>query len=161
MTTKRKIVTAAAVLLAVAGAWMFWAQDSAPPLRPANAEPDGQRVGARAGLSEQLSIASAEARQRQAVAAPAPEGATTGTLVVHVRYGDDETPAAGIMLTVLQPGSNPRIEGWRGRQARAIVGVGCHRLQMASHALEERLGVGERRALAQLVNPRFAHRVAS
>ena len=38
-----------------------------------------------------------------------------GALIVHVRHGDDHTPAVGHVLTLFRPGSDPRYEGRRKR----------------------------------------------
>lgn len=109
MTMKTKLVAAVAALLAVAGALIFLAtRDTLPTL----GGPAGR--GAMQG-----SVASSEvlrdpvgdpampsaATEREAVVAPTAADAT-GTLVVHVRWGDDKAPAEGVTMMVYSSGGS-------------------------------------------------------
>ncbi|HZN41954.1 MAG TPA: sigma-70 family RNA polymerase sigma factor [Planctomycetota bacterium] len=107
MTTKTKIVAAVAAVLALA--WITWPKDGRPGTEP------GDRVArdaAAAVQGEVLRAARAEplaAPQREAIAPPLPATDATGALVVHVRYADEPTTAAGLTVLVTRPGGDFRV----------------------------------------------------
>ena len=117
MTTKTKIVAAAAVLLALAGAFVVWPDGAVSgALSPAEPGP-GPTMTGRAAVSheEQPNTAAADPSRREPITAPVTAIAKTGELVVRVRYGDDQQPAPGILMIVRHPGGDFRVDTWRAR----------------------------------------------
>ncbi len=110
ITTKTKIVTAVAALLVLAGAWALWPKSGSVDPGPMETGADVASLTARIDVPpEPTGAAPLDAPQRGVVAAPREETATTGTLVVHVRYADEPKAAAGLMVTVRRPGSDFRV----------------------------------------------------
>jgi RNA polymerase sigma factor (sigma-70 family) len=114
MTMKTKLVAAAAVAVVAAGALLLWHGEpvpgtgtsptaNAPSVLPAHAD-----MPAAAAANEQPT---ADAAHRETVAAAAP--ATTGALRVHVRWGDDHAPAAGVTMRLCRIGGEPRFDSIR------------------------------------------------
>ncbi len=97
MTTKTKILGAATMLFAMSLVLMLWpgSGETAGRMPPETVDPPAT---IQAGL-ERPSVPdqAAAALQRVEASAPTPF-ATTGTLVVHVRYADDATPAADVRV---------------------------------------------------------------
>ncbi|MFY9341100.1 MAG: sigma-70 family RNA polymerase sigma factor [Planctomycetota bacterium] len=116
MTTKTKFAAATVALLMAAGAWML----SLEPGKAVTTPPDGNRLdssalvqaplGERAGAPPPATDAPA-----REPATPVPPAPTTGTVIVHVRYGDDHAPAPGVILALRPRGTDGRYQGWRQR----------------------------------------------
>jgi RNA polymerase sigma-70 factor (ECF subfamily) len=115
MTTKSKLAVGAAVMLIVAGAWML-TDLGAPGATPPTVVDTTRAEPARAALGEHADAAQvpATATAREAATPPAAV-ATSGSVIVHVRYGDDHAPAIGMMMTLQRSGADPRYDGWRQR----------------------------------------------
>ncbi|MBM4061164.1 MAG: carboxypeptidase regulatory-like domain-containing protein [Planctomycetes bacterium] len=116
MTTKGRLAAAAVLLLAVVGAWLAWPGPEVLPSRSTDAEASAPAALTQAPLGGQEAGAAPSAAapaEREAVtsAAAAP---TTGTVIAHVRWGDDHA-AAGITVTLRPRGCDPRYEGRRQR----------------------------------------------
>ncbi|HZN38069.1 MAG TPA: sigma-70 family RNA polymerase sigma factor [Planctomycetota bacterium] len=116
MTMKTKLVAATFVLLAVTGALVLWATRDPVPTSP---DAPGKMVeGASVETSKVArdaiaATSPANQTERESVSAPVADTAPTGTLVLHVRYGDDKAPAAGVVLIVHRSATDPRVEGLR------------------------------------------------
>lgn len=118
VTTRNKTVSAAVAVLLALLAWLSWPEAGAPPASPPVATPasppatdPAQAAGATVAVAD---VAPAAAPGREVLDSTA-ERSGTGTLLVHVRHGDDGTPAAGVLLTLRPPGCDPRYEGRRKR----------------------------------------------
>ncbi|HEU4419754.1 MAG TPA: sigma-70 family RNA polymerase sigma factor, partial [Planctomycetota bacterium] len=109
MTTKTKIVASVATLLALCLAWIAWPRDDRPggpsDTLAARAEAVVQSTSLRATNAEPA----AAAAQREAIALPQSAPATTGELVVHVRYAEEPTTAAGLTVLVTRQGGDFRV----------------------------------------------------
>jgi RNA polymerase sigma-70 factor (ECF subfamily) len=117
MTTKTKVIGAAAMLLAVAGVLLFWPDGGRPDPWPLGRDGGGATAAADAGLRPEAGppVPEVEAAPRQPVAAGSTAAPpTTGNLVVRVRHGDDHAPAEGVTMLV-HCGGDPRYESRRQR----------------------------------------------
>lgn len=117
MTMKTKLVAALGVLLAVTGALVLWAMQDPVPGNPGHGAQQPAGAGAEtANLPRDPMPANAENTvAREAVSSVASAPATTGALVVHVRYGDDKRPAANVTVTVGRLAADNRVDGLRQR----------------------------------------------
>jgi len=109
MTTKQRIATAAALLLALFSLYLLWPTDAAPPESIASevaAPLGGRAVTADINASTTSAGASSDTTQREALATPAAMG--RGDLVVRLLYGDDRSPAADVMVTAFRKHETPR-----------------------------------------------------
>jgi len=116
MTMKTKLVAAIGVLLAATAVWVLWATRDPVPADPAaTVHVAGQPTIATASLPrDAVATATVDAPgQREAVVAPATEVSPTGTLILHVRWGDDHTPAAGVTMLLRRIGGEARFDGLR------------------------------------------------
>ncbi len=115
MTTKTKV---AAILTTIGGILLvtLWAV-LGPPAEPAQLQPPPTSVQREtAPLSPRAepaaTVAAVEARSdRQAVGVPA--APTTGSLLVHVIWGDDKQPAAGVLVEAYRGGDDGLFENLR------------------------------------------------
>lgn len=118
MTIKSKLALAATVILAV-GVWIWWPNIVEPPTAPPKTNVEASIAPAHADLDRQAKAASANANsiEREAVTTPAIASTepTTGSVVVHLRYGDDKTPAAGMMMGLRKLGADSRYSCLRSR----------------------------------------------
>jgi RNA polymerase sigma factor (sigma-70 family) len=115
MTLKAKLAVAVMLLVTLAGAVLLWQHnDGLPAVAPRNvAAVDGSvPASSDLGNARVAAMPAPEPDRREAVASVA-TGATTGSLVVHVRYGDDKTPAEGVTMILLPPDTNGRFGGKR------------------------------------------------
>lgn len=117
MTSKGKVALLAAVAAAIAF-WIWWPDTVAPPPAPGT-NPNGSAAElqqADPGAAENgIETARVEDVDRQAVTpdtTPA-EGPSTGSVVVHVRYGDDKTPATGMPMALRKIGHDSRFSSLR------------------------------------------------
>jgi RNA polymerase sigma factor (sigma-70 family) len=109
MVSNGKIV-AAAVVLATAGAWVFWPSGGAPGLGPQQTGTAGTPIAALSELDRHAKAeVTADAPQRDVVTTPDATAATMGRLVVHLRYGDDHTPVVGSTVIVGRRGGDFRV----------------------------------------------------
>lgn len=116
MTIKTKLVAALAVSVAAAGALVLWLDNTGEPGR--GSAPDGTREAAAPVAAELPRDAAATPMtdaepQRTEVVAPTSATSPTGSLVVHVRWGDDKTPAAGITVVAATWATDARVDGAR------------------------------------------------
>lgn len=116
MTMKTKVVTGLAVAVVAAAAVGLWlANDGVPH---SGAAPNHTREAAAVATAElpaspAPAVTDAPPQRTEVVPAPAPAAATTGSLVVHVRWGDDKTPAAGITIRAATWATDTRVDGAR------------------------------------------------
>ncbi|MEO6594312.1 MAG: sigma-70 family RNA polymerase sigma factor [Planctomycetota bacterium] len=156
MTMKIKLGAAITVMLSLAGALAWWAMgDPIPAVPVAPGQVAKERATATAVVQRDGTAVLVEAEtksQRQAVEIPAPVAASsTGTLMVHVRHGDDKSPAVGVTMKVYRSGVDPRIEGSRqvtdATGSVRFEGVSPGRVAVASDRAElakrVELGAGE------------------
>ncbi len=116
MTTKTKFAWSAAALLLAAGAWLMWPGLGPPLTAPSTVAGVSPSELVAAPLGDRVSgLPIAPTTSEREVATPPSALATTGTLIVHVRHGDDHAPAVGTMMTLQRSGSDPRYDGWRQR----------------------------------------------
>ncbi len=109
MTPKQRIGTVAAFVVALFSLYLLWPTDAAPPelmashrSAPLGAGP----VTAAISATTTLDAAASETAHREALAAP--EAVGRGDLVVRLFYGDDRSPAAGVMVTAFRKHETPR-----------------------------------------------------
>jgi RNA polymerase sigma-70 factor (ECF subfamily) len=103
MTMKTKLVAAIGVLLAVTGALALWATRDPVPANPEAASKVAERASVEtSGLPRDAMAATSmtNATERESVNTPAVDVPRTGSLVVHLRYGDDKAPAEGVTILV-------------------------------------------------------------
>jgi protocatechuate 3,4-dioxygenase beta subunit len=103
MTMKAKLMAAIGVLLAVTGALALWATRDPVPANPEAASKVAERASVEtSGLPRDAMAATSmtNATERESVNTPAVDVLRTGSLVVHLRYGDDRAPAEGITILV-------------------------------------------------------------
>ncbi len=119
MTMKTKLVAVIAAMLTVTAALALWATRDSVPSQPDATIKVVERAAVETSSMPRDAVAAATAEgtstQREAVPMPATATSPTGTLVLHVRYGDDKAPAAGVMMIVRRPGTDARVEGRRQR----------------------------------------------
>jgi len=120
MTMKTKLAAAIVVLLALSGALVLWtARDAQPGGDKPPALIAEKSPWALPNLPHAAVVAAAEpdeAGKREALTAPpvpVASAVTDGSLVVHVRYGDDKAPAEGVTMIACRSGADPRVEGLR------------------------------------------------
>ena len=107
MTTKIKIVAAAAVLLVFVGGWAVWLNRGG--VDPEPVEWHSASLTARLDAPrEPADTAPIDAAQRQVVAPPSEATATTGSLTVHVAY-DDGSDASEVTVNVRRRGGDRRV----------------------------------------------------
>lgn len=115
MTMKTKLVATAGVLLA-ATVLAWWCLHDGEPGRAPDTHPRRDRPEvASASLptaTPDTSPAPSVAREA-ALAATAGPAATTGSLVVHVRWGKDKSPLAGVPVIVAPFATDMRVDGLR------------------------------------------------
>ena len=102
MTMKTKLV-AVGVLLALTGALALWATRDPVPGNPDAASRLDQRASVESSGLPRDAIAATSgtnATEREPVNPPVVDVPRTGSLVVHLRYGDDKTPAEGVTILV-------------------------------------------------------------
>lgn len=118
MTIKGKMMIAAA-LAAAAGAWMWAGGSVEPPTAPPVATGGDNVDPAHAGTDQPPDVLASEvddvAREVVAAKAPEPTVATTGSLIVHLRFAEDQTPAPGRMMVLVRRGLDSRFAGTRRR----------------------------------------------
>ncbi|HEU4419164.1 MAG TPA: sigma-70 family RNA polymerase sigma factor, partial [Planctomycetota bacterium] len=107
MTMKTKLVAASLVLLAMTGALALWATRD-----PVPANPEATIKAARASVETSnlprnavAATSITNATDREPVNTSVAEASPTGSLELHVRYGDDKAPAAGITMIVGRSGA--------------------------------------------------------
>ena len=108
MTARQKLA-AAALVLALAALWLLWPAADAPPASfasGASLPPEATAATAALGAPTTEQGMASDTAQREAIAAPAGNG--RGDLVVRVLYGDDRSPAAGVMVTAFRKNEVPR-----------------------------------------------------
>jgi len=109
MTTKTKLAVAAGAVLLAAGAFLLWPGFAAPGSWPGTSGDAAPKPMVAAIDKPDAAAARPGAIQREVIAEPAAGVATTGTLVVHVRYGDDHAPATDLTVITARPGGDFRI----------------------------------------------------
>ena len=115
MTTNGKFAVCAGVLAAVAAT--LWWGSLVPPATPEPAAPGASQPAiAQAPLERPVAAppVTTPAMERDA-ATPEANAPTTGTVVVHVHYPGDRTPAAGMMMLLWPAGADPRFDARRLR----------------------------------------------
>ncbi len=115
MTMKTKLLAATFVLLAATGALVLWAMRDPVPGNPdlVVKTADGASLETANVARDAIAATSTtNTAERESVAATA-DVATTGTLVLRVRYGDDKAPAEGVVMIVNRSAADPRVEGLR------------------------------------------------
>lgn len=107
MTTRQRIATAVAGVLALFSLFLLWPRDAAPPESPAapGSAPQAGRAATADLGAQSPDVAPGESTQREALATPA---AGRGDLVVRLLYGDDRSPAADVMVTAFRKNEIPR-----------------------------------------------------
>ncbi|HEX5052754.1 MAG TPA: sigma-70 family RNA polymerase sigma factor [Planctomycetota bacterium] len=115
MTAKTKFAVAAA-LLVVGGVWFCWPRENEPASPPPAVPSASLPVEAHAEV-ERAAAPVATAREVVERTAPAigVAAAATGSLVVHVRYGDDHAPAADRLVMLSPRGGDRRFDALRQR----------------------------------------------
>ncbi|HZN40986.1 MAG TPA: sigma-70 family RNA polymerase sigma factor [Planctomycetota bacterium] len=98
MTTKTKIVAASAAVLVGALAIVTWPLLREPAVVPTAAHERAAPVSAALADAHGDTPQPAEPLQRDVVPVPATDRATTGTVAVHVRYGDEPAVASGVTV---------------------------------------------------------------
>jgi hypothetical protein len=108
-TAKEKVAATAALALAMAVAWLLWPTGAAVPASRASgaSSPTAAVDPATANAPAAPEKAVGEATHREALAAPGATG--RGDLVLRLLYGDDRSPAAGVMVTAFRKNEIPRI----------------------------------------------------
>lgn len=117
MTIKSKLALFATVILAV-GVWIWWPDHVEPPTAPPKTNIEASVAPAQADLDKQATAsADANSIEREAVTTPAiaTSDPTTGSVVVHLRYGDDKTPVPGMMMALRKLGEDSRYSSLRSR----------------------------------------------
>ncbi|MCU0867564.1 MAG: carboxypeptidase-like regulatory domain-containing protein [Planctomycetes bacterium] len=107
-TIRHRLAMAAALVLALLTLFLLWPTDAAPPKSGAadRAAPQAASV-VTADLGASNAAAASTPTQREALAAPTAGG--RGDLVVRLLYGDDRSPAAGVMVTAFRKNEIPRL----------------------------------------------------
>ena len=121
MTMKTKLLAATFVLLAATGALVLWATRDPVPGNPdlAVKAVDGASLETATVARDAAAATTTNTTERESVSPATADVATTGALVVRVRYGDDKTPAEGVMVIVHRSAADPRVEGMRARSDAA------------------------------------------
>ncbi len=115
MSMKTKLVASAGVLLAAAAAFALWrTNDGAPSGPPSGSRGSEPAVVATASLpAAPAGTEEATPERSEVVPLAAPAAAKTGSLVVHVRWGDDKAPATGITVVAATWAIDTRVDGAR------------------------------------------------
>lgn len=116
MTMNSKLALASVIVAALA-LWFWWPATAAPPPAPPTKNEEVAATPETAELDKQAAAAptTGEPMERQAVTpeAAAPSNAETGSVVVHVRYGDDKTDAKSIPMALRKLGRDSRFSSMR------------------------------------------------
>src|SRR5688572_19471729 len=121
MTMKTKVLTGLGAMVVAAAAVGLWlANDGTPHSGVAPVRSREAAVPATAELPSDAAPAATDTipQRSEVVPAAASAAAKTGSLVVHVRWGDDKAPAAGITVVAATWATDTRIDG-----ARAVTDV--------------------------------------
>lgn len=119
MTNKAKVL-AAIVLTAIVGTCLWWLGTNAPTGAPSGDRSPSPPIAASAPDQPRASPASAPAaadadQRSERTTAVERTVATTGDVLVTLRFGDDHTPAEGYWLTLAPRGRDGRFDGLRAR----------------------------------------------
>jgi len=107
-TARQKVAMVSALVVALFCLYLFWPTSD---LQPDAASGESARSGAGAvpatsGVGTTSERAQSETAQREALTTPGAVG--RGDLVVRLRYGDDRSPAADVMVTAFRKNEIPR-----------------------------------------------------
>lgn len=115
MTMKTKVVTTLATLLVLTVAWFAWGSGIRPVQNPT--EPSGKTMADLAGggvIANKTDVRAEPDFEREQVRNPPPAiTATTGELVVHVRYAKEPLAGAGLTVIVARKGGDHRVGSLR------------------------------------------------
>ncbi|MEO6595822.1 MAG: sigma-70 family RNA polymerase sigma factor [Planctomycetota bacterium] len=109
MTMKTKVAAAAVALFALTAVWLVWSGGSPPSPLPRTGSNPAVAAASSSVVRKDPVVTPDGTGMREPAALAAQPVASTGSLVVHVRYADPPEAAAGLQVIVSAPGGDLRI----------------------------------------------------